>query len=535
MKNKNTHHLLLIVASAQGHLNPTLQLAKHLTRASSTIHVTFATMANAVARVNLSSSTPTLDRLSFATFSTGFDDGVKPSDDPKTVAEKAKRVVSTSLHELMVSLSNEGRPVDLLVYTLMLPWAADVARELHVPSALLFIQSATTFAIYNRFFNGNNGIDNKSPQSCIELPGLPLFESCDLPTFLLPSSPHYFAAPTIEDHIRALERDFNPTVLINSFDFLEKPVITMAVDHVKIITIGPLIPSAFSDMIDPSDTSYGCDLFEGSKDYLVWLENKAEKSVIYVSFGSMAVIKKKQFEEILHGLELMGRPYLWVVRAMTHNKIVGDHEDEVVIEDIIKNRLGPVSGGPQEKGLIIPWCSQVEVLSHPSIGCFVTHCGWNSILESLVMGVPMVGVPQMSDQPTNAKLVEEVWGVGIRAKRNEEGTFVDREEIRRCVEIVMGDCEVGQEIRRNTKKWMELALEAMMEEGSSNNNLECFLEGIQNSKMEGPLKDKVALFEEEIVENEETFGKNTSFESKSIEHDQELLEKNIESHKERKS
>ncbi|XP_021749132.1 crocetin glucosyltransferase, chloroplastic-like [Chenopodium quinoa] len=541
MSNQKHHHLLLIVASAQGHLNPTLQLAKCLTRASPSLHVTFATTANARDRINLPSTGSNLDHLSFATFSTGFDDGIKPSDDPKTVAKTAKRVVSTSLHDLIIALSNQGRPIDLLIYSLMLPWAADVARELHVPSALLFIQSATTFAIYNRCFNGNNRNDNKSPQISIELPGLPLFESTDLPSFLLPSSPHYFAAPTIEDHIRALEKDPNPTVLINSFDALEESVLINAVDHdrdhrVKMITIGPLIPSAFSDMIDPSDTSYGCDLFERSREYLTWLDNKVEKSVIYVSFGSMAVMKRKQIEEILHGLELTGRPYLWVVRPMTHNKIVGD-EDEVVIDDLVKNGLGPFGSNPNEKGLIVPWCSQVEVLSHPTIGCFVTHCGWNSILEGLVTGVPMVGVPQISDQPTNAKLVEEVWRVGIRAKKNNgEGTIVDREGVKRCVETVMGDEEIGQEIRRNTKKWMELALEAIMEGGSSNNNLECFLEGLQNRQlqeeviyqMEGPLKDKELLIEEKIIENGELFEKKSCMQEKRVAPYQ-LLEKNIDS------
>ncbi|KAL2924128.1 Crocetin glucosyltransferase chloroplastic [Bienertia sinuspersici] len=278
-------------------------------------------------------------------------------------------------------------------------------------------------------------------------------------------------------------------------------------------------------MIDPYDTSYGCDLFDRSKDYLAWLENKAEKSVIYVSFGSMTVIKWKQFEEILHGLDLTGRPYLWVVRPMTHNKIAGDEGES-----------------PYKKGLIIPWCSQVEVLSHSTIGCFMTHCGWNSILESLITGVPIVGVPQISDQPTNAKLVEEVWQVGIRAKKNEEGAIVDREEVRQCVEIIFGEEEVGQEIRKNTKKWMKLALEAIMEGGSSNNNLECFLKGLQNrkcqlqeeviNKMEGTLlKDKELLIEEKMINNNDElyFEKKRSIKQERIAPHQLLEKNNIES------
>lgn len=466
-------HFLLIACPAQGHINPTLQLAKCLARAGH--GVTFASTANGIRQI----SVPTNHRcLSFATFSTGFDDGVKPSDDPRHVAEECKRVGSKSVYDLIISLSNQGRPISLLIYTFMLPWAADVARELHVPSAFLCIQSAAAFAIYNRYFDGYRDGDDERLPSCIELPGMPLFESCDLPTFLLPSSPHYFAAPTFEDHIRVLERDPNPTVLVNTFDALEEHALR-AIDHhpgVRIITIGPLIPSAFSDMTDPSDTSYGCDLFESSRDYLSWLGSKANKSVVYVSFGSMAVLRRKLFEEILHGLIQTGRPYLWIVRPMTHNKIEGE-EDEVLIDDIVKTGLGSI-GGLEDQGLIVPWCSQVEVLSHPAIGCFVTHCGWNSILEGLTMGVPMVGVPLISDQPTNAKMVEEIWQVGLRMKVNGEG-IVDRNDIQQCIELVIADKDRGEEIRRNTKKWMELALEAVMEEGSSHSNLAHYLEGFK--------------------------------------------------------
>jgi len=138
-------HFLLIACPAQGHINPTLQLAKGLARAGH--DVTFATTANGIRLINVPTN---LDRLSFATFSTGFDDGVKPSDDPGHVAEEFKRVGSKTVYDLIVSLSNQGRPISLLTYTLMLPWAADVARELHVPSAFLCIQSAAAFAIYHR-------------------------------------------------------------------------------------------------------------------------------------------------------------------------------------------------------------------------------------------------------------------------------------------------------------------------------------------------------------------------------------------------
>ncbi|CBI39387.3 unnamed protein product, partial [Vitis vinifera] len=127
--------------------------------------------------------------------------------------------------------------------------------------------------------------------------------------------------------------------------------------------------------------------------------------------------------------------------------------------------------------MIVPWCSQVEVLSNPSLGCFVTHCGWNSTLESLASGVPVVAFPQWTDQSTNAKLAEDVWKTGVRVTVNQEG-IVESDEIKRCLELVMGDGEEAKEMRRNAKKWKGLAREAVMEGGSSDKNLKNFMDEV---------------------------------------------------------
>ncbi|XP_031395877.1 crocetin glucosyltransferase, chloroplastic-like [Punica granatum] len=134
----------------------------------------------------------------------------------------------------------------------------------------------------------------------------------------------------------------------------------------------------------------------------------------------------------------------------------------------------------ERQGMIIPWSTQVEVLSHLSVGCFVTHCGWNSTSEILACGVPMVACPQWVDQRTNAKLVEDMWKTGVRANPK-SGTIIEGEEIRRCLDLVMGGGEKGEEIRRNAKKWKELAKEAAGEGGSSDKNLRAFLEEIASS------------------------------------------------------
>ncbi|KAI6693916.1 hypothetical protein NL676_021626 [Syzygium grande] len=167
-----------------------------------------------------------------------------------------------------------------------------------------------------------------------------------------------------------------------------------------------------------------------------------------------------------HGLLGTGRPFLWVIRKDKEEEGEGEEDHWSCMEEL------------EQKGMIAPWCSQVEVLSHASVGCFVTHCGWNSTFESLACGVPMVAFLQWNEQQTNATLVENEWKVGVRVNTNERG-IVEGDEIKRCLELVVGDGEQGEEIRRNAKKWKGLAREAAKEGGSSDRKLKAFLEGIQ--------------------------------------------------------
>lgn len=118
-------------------------------------------------------------------------------------------------------------------------------------------------------------------------------------------------------------------------------------------------------------------------------------------------------------------------------------------------------------------------MSHDSIGCFLTHCGLNSVLEAISLGVPLVAVPQWTDQPTNAKFVEDAWGIGLRARPNKSGT-VERGELGLCIEEVM-EGEKGEVIRENTKKWKNLARAAVDEGGSSDKNIDEFVATLSSS------------------------------------------------------
>ncbi|KAK1365267.1 Glycosyltransferase [Heracleum sosnowskyi] len=462
----NGKHFLLLSLPAQSHINPTLQLAKILTRHGA--HVTFATTTSGLRRLN---NLPTVPGLSYATFSDGKDQDSDESEDVKkkenvddylsTLGRVGPQNIKTLLHQL----STDGSPVNFIVYTVVLPWVAEVARDMHIPSAFLFIQCAIAFTIFHRFFNSHDGLhadnDDFRLETSIKLPNMSLFTSHDIPSFLVPSNEYHSSMiPVFREHIQTLEKDPNPCVLINTFDALEKDFIH-SFPGIKLFPIGPLLPSAISDKHDLDDKSFGGHMFQSPTDnYLSWLDLKPDRSVVYVSFGSLMVLTETQKEEILQGLRESGRPFLWVIREIKDEELSSIREKNCISEEI---------------GMIVPWCSQVEVLSHRATGCFVTHCGWNSTLESITSGVPVVGCPSFSEQKTNMKIIEELWGNGIRVKENEEGVFV-REEIRRCLDIVMGEEEQGNKIKGNAMKWKILAIEAVKEGGSSRNNLLSFLE-----------------------------------------------------------
>jgi pathogen-inducible salicylic acid glucosyltransferase len=156
-----------------------------------------------------------------------------------------------------------------------------------------------------------------------------------------------------------------------------------------------MIPSVYLDRQLEDDTEYGLSLFKPALDgCMEWLDSKETGSVVYVSFGSLAALGEEQMAEIAWGLRRSDCYFLWVVRESEEKKLPCNFVE-----------------GSSEKGLIVTWSPQLEVLAHKSVGCFMTHCGWNSTLEALSLGVPMVAMPQWIDQPTNAKYIADVWRV----------------------------------------------------------------------------------------------------------------------------
>lgn len=227
-----------------------------------------------------------------------------------------------------------------------------------------------------------------------------------------------------------------------------------------IMPVGPSVPSIYLDQRLEDDKEYGLSLFKPEIEACMkWLDSKEVGSVIYVSFGSLASLGEEQMEELAWGLKSSNIPFLWVVRESEKKKLPTGLLDEIV---------------QSNTGLVVAWCLQLEVLAHRAIGCFLTHCGWNSTLEALCLGVPLVALAQWTDQTTNAKFIEEEWKVGLRVAVDGEKRIACRKDIEACVREMM-EGERGREMRKNSARWRELAKQAVGEGGSSDRNIDEFV------------------------------------------------------------
>jgi UDP:flavonoid glycosyltransferase YjiC (YdhE family) len=158
---------------------------------------------------------------------------------------------------------------------------------------------------------------------------------------------------------------------------------------------------------------------------------------VYVSLGSLAVIKHDQFAEFLSGLVAAGYPFLWVLRADTVAASKGQHTTP----------QGSIGAVGEDKARVVAWAPQRDVLRHRAVGCFLTHAGWNSTLEAAVEGVPMVCWPFFGDQLINSRNVGAVWRTGLDMK-----DVCDRAVVERMVREAMESDEIRGAVYFNKKK-----------------------------------------------------------------------------------
>uniref|UniRef100_A0A2N9IHJ6 Glycosyltransferase n=1 Tax=Fagus sylvatica TaxID=28930 RepID=A0A2N9IHJ6_FAGSY len=222
--------------------------------------------------------------------------------------------------------------------------------------------------------------------------------------------------------------------------------------------IGPLIQSGSNGGVDESDQC------------LRWLDKQPNRSVLYVSFGSGGTLSQEQLNELALGLEMSGQRFLWVVKS-PHEKAANAtyfnvHSMKDPFDFLPKGFLERT----KEMGLVVPsWAPQIQVLSHGSTGGFLTHCGWNSTLESIVHGVPMIAWPLYAEQRMNAVLLADDLKVALRVKVNDKGLVGHKDIANYARGLIEG--EEGKLLGNKMKEHKLVAEKALRKEGSSTKSL----------------------------------------------------------------
>lgn len=256
-------------------------------------------------------------------------------------------------------------------------------------------------------------------------------------------------------------------IIFNTFDSFEHEVLSAISDKFfsNIYSIGPLPLMTQNIVHDSALESIQSSLWKEDTRCLGWLNDREPGSVVYVNFGSVTVMTEQHLREFAWGLADSNRPFLWVVRK------------DIVMGDSAATLPAEFSGQVKERGLLVDWCDQYEVLKHPAVGAFLTHCGWNSVMESVCAGVPMICWPFFADQQTNCRYACTVWGTGVEVDGD-----VKREDIEAMVRDVMGGGEKGRAMKERARRWQKEAETAASVGGSSRTSFDRFLREVVRSE-----------------------------------------------------
>ncbi|GLJ04767.1 hypothetical protein SUGI_0002960 [Cryptomeria japonica] len=462
-------HVVALAFPQAGHTNPMLQFSKDL--ASQGVIITFVSFAFDHHR--MLKADKTLQRmgirLRFESIPDHLPPGVDIVSDLFKIFGQLYQMEGSDLEKVIQRLNVTGPPVTCILHDVFMPWVAQVSHNLNIPRAVFYTQSATVGAIYHHFkyVQKWNNCEQDSKDAVV-IPAIGEMRMPDLPSSFFPP----LLTAGYLDICLSLVDSFNRAswVIWNSFDELEgKAINHLREANVPVCTVGPLIPSAFLDRRNSEDTQFGGSPWEEeTEECMEWLNSKPPHSVVYVSFGSIATISTKQIWEIGRGLQSSGQNYLWAIRPSAGQTTVWENFWEGFAEEI------------GDRGLIVKWSPQLKVLNHPSVGAFMSHCGWNSTLEALSCGVPLLACDLRFDQPANCKLIVDLWKMGIKLRRtqNADGDVMFAwDEIERCVRRVICS-EEGAELRKNAVRCKESAKKAKMEGGSSHSNVNGFVKEV---------------------------------------------------------
>ncbi|VAI59782.1 myricetin 3-O-rhamnoside 1,2-glucosyltransferase UGT709G2-like [Triticum dicoccoides] len=441
-------HVLVFPCPAQGHINCMLHFAAGLLDAG--LHVTFLHTDHNRRRLGLAAVKAEADspRLRFLSVTDGLpDDNPRTAGDLVALVESMMTTTRVAYRALLTSLRagaprDDGfPPVTCVVADGMLPFAIDVAEELGVPALAFRTASACSFLAY------------LSVPKLVELGEVPVPAGADLdaPVRGVPGMEGFLRRRDLPSFCRGHDEsgDLHPmlriiaefsahscnarALILNTTASLERSALAHIAPHMRdVFAIGPL-HAMFQE------PAAGGALWREDDGCTAWLDSQTDGTVVYVSLGSLAIISVEEFTEFLSGLVGAGHPFLWVLRP----DMVGASQN-AVLQDAIK-------AAGRGKARVVEWAPQRDVLRHRAVGCFLTHAGWNSTLESVTEGVPTVCWPFFVDQQTNSRFMGAVWGTGLDMKDVCERAVVERmvREAMESVELRRSAQALAQQVRRD--------------------------------------------------------------------------------------
>ncbi|GFZ19246.1 UDP-Glycosyltransferase superfamily protein [Actinidia rufa] len=449
-------HVLAIPYPAQGHVIPLLELAQWLVKHG--FKVTFVnTDFNHERVLNAFSGEDDVgDQIHLVSIPDGLGSQEDRNDLVK-LTESIFQVMPGKLEELIEKINgSDDNMITCLVADENMGWALEVAQKMQISRAAFWPASAALLALafsipqlIDKEIIEHDGIPTRSQMIQLS-PSMPVMSTenfawariGDLPT-------QKFIFNFVVRNAKSVE--VADWLICNSARELEPAAFEL---FPNILPIGPLLASnrlgSSSGNFWPEDST--C---------LEWLDQQPANSVIYVAFGSFTVFDQSQFQELALGLEHTNRPFLWVVRP----DITYEADDSY--PKGFKERV-------ETRGRLVGWAPQQKVLSHPSIACFLSHCGWNSTMESLSNGVPFLCWPYFADQFLNEEYICDVWKVGLGFKRDETG-IIGRGEIKEKVEQLL----CGKTFKTRAMELKEAAAESVKEGGCSHNNFKKFIEWVK--------------------------------------------------------
>ncbi|KAJ9559345.1 hypothetical protein OSB04_013959 [Centaurea solstitialis] len=473
-------HFVLFPLMAQGHMIPMVDIARLLARRGAT--VTLVTTP-----VNANRFKPTMDRavheenlkiqlleLQLPVAEVGLPEGCESFDLIQSAALFPKLFAAAALLKEPAENAVRGLtpPPSCIVSDNLFSWTRDIARKFDVPRLIFHGPGCFTYMCIHVVMNSNIFDEIVSDSEYFVLPGLKDRIELTKPQAAGWGRPDNKEAAKWFDGLREAEDDADG-IVVNSFQELEPNYVEelAKAKHKKVWCIGP-VSLCNKSLLDLAERGSKAGINE--HDCLKWLDLRESGSVIYVCLGSLTRACIEQNIELGLGLESSNVPFIWCVRH------ANEELEKWFLEEGFEERV-------KDRGIIVRgWAPQVLILSHPAVGGFLTHCGWNSTLEGVSAGLPMVTWPQFADQFLNERFIVNILKTGVKIGMEvpvivgeQISVLVKKDNITTAVKDVMGKEEEGEARRKRAKELAKMSKTAMEEGGSSYVNMTYMIQDIR--------------------------------------------------------